>query len=146
MSAGDFQGTYAAEKVIVTIGPVILSGWTDGDFLTAKYDEDRYFAKAGADGEVGRAKNASKMGEITITLSQTSGSNDGLSLLFNLGSLGAFDNPIPIGIADLSGRTLAGAASCWIKTTPELSFGKEVGDREWVFTAAGLTMHAGGNS
>ena len=37
MPAGDYQGTYAAEKVIVTVGGVILSGFTDGDFVTAKY-------------------------------------------------------------------------------------------------------------
>ena len=72
MPAGDYQGTYAAEKVVITVGGVILTGTTDGDFVTAKYDEDRYTAKAGADGEVGRSKTASRMGTIEIVLSSSS--------------------------------------------------------------------------
>ena len=146
MAAGDYQGTYAAEKVIVTVGGVIVNGWTDGDFLTVKYDEDRYTHKAGADGEVGRAKTASRAGTIEMTLSATSTANDELSLLFNLANIGGIDPPIPVGIADLSGRSFAGAAKAWIKTAPDMTFGKEVGERVWTLQAAGLYINYGGNS
>lgn len=146
MPAGDYQGTYAAEKVIITVGPVIVTGFTDGDFVTVKFDEDRYTHKAGADGEVGRAKNASKAGTIEITLSATSAANDELSALFHLDNLAGIDNPIPIGVADLSGRSLAGAAKAWIKTSPDMTFGKDVGERVWTLQAAGLAINYGGNS
>ncbi|MBX9771683.1 MAG: DUF3277 family protein [Candidatus Obscuribacterales bacterium] len=146
MSAGDFQGTYAAEKVIVTIGGVILSGFADGDFVTAKYDEDRFTSKTGADGEVGRAKNASKTGTIEIVLSASSFANDELSLLFNLGQMAGITPTIPVAVVDLSGRSLAAAADAWLKTTPDMVFGKEITDRTWTFACAGLTLSYGGNN
>lgn len=146
MPAGDYQGTYAAEKVVVTVGGVIVTGFTDGDFITAKYDEDRYMSKAGADGEVGRSKNASRMGTIEVVLSSSSFANDELSALFNLGQIGGIDNPVPIGVADLSGRDVATCSNGWIKTTPDMVKGKEISDRTWVFQAADLTLNFGGNS
>jgi len=145
MAAGDYQGTYAAEKVIVTVGGVIISGFDDGDFITVKFSEDRYTVKSGADGEVGRAKTASRVGEIEINLSATSKANDELSALFNLAQIGGIDRPIPFGVADLSGRSVAGASKAWIKTAPDLTFGKEIGSRTWTLTAADLTISYGGN-
>lgn len=145
MSAGDYQGTYSAEKVIVTLGGIILSGFEDGDFLSAKYVDDRYTVKVGADGEVGRSKTASRLGEVTITLSQTSAANDALSAAFNLDSMGGMDLAIPFGVADLSGRTVVAASKAWIKTAPDVTFGKELGTREWVLQCADLLMTVGGN-
>lgn len=145
MAVGDFQGTYAAENVVITVGGVILSGFGDGDFVTAKYDEDRYTKKIGADGEVSRSRTASRAGSIEVVLSATSKTNDELSALFNLGQFGAFEAPVPLGIADLSGRSLAGASKSWLKTAPDMVFGKEVGERTWVFDCADLTMTFGGN-
>lgn len=146
MSAGDFQGTYAAEKVIVTVGGVNVNGFTDGDFLTAKYDEDRYFKKTGADGEVGRSKNASRAGTIEVVLSGTSAANDELSALFNLAQIGGIDAPIPMGVADLSGRSLVGASKAWLKTAPDMVFGAEIGERTWTFDCADMVFNYGGNN
>jgi hypothetical protein len=146
MSAGQFQGTYAAEKVIITIGGVILSGFTDGDFATVKFDEDRYTKKAGADGEVGRSKNASRAGSFEIVMSGTSAANDKLSALFNLTQIGGIDPPLPIAVADLSGRSLAAASNAWIKTVPDLVFGKDITDRTWTFDCADLVINVGGNN
>lgn len=145
MAAGDYQGTYAAEKVIVIVGGVIVSGFTDGDFVTAQYDEDRYFKKVGADGEVGRSKNASKSGTIEITLSGTSGANDLLNGLFALNSLSGIDSPIPVAVTDLSGRTLIAATKAWLKTAPPVTLGTEINDRVWTLDAADLLMTVGGN-
>jgi hypothetical protein len=146
MSAGDFQGTYAAEKVIISIGGVTMSGFTDGDFVTVKYDEDRYTKKAGADGEVGRSKNASRAGSVEVVLSGTSAANDEMSALFNLAQIGGIDPPVPITVADLSGRSLASASNAWIKTVPDLVFGKDITDRSWVFDTADLIINVGGNN
>lgn len=145
MAAGDYSGTYAAEKVIVTVGGVIVTGFDDGDFIDVSYVNDRYTSKAGADGEVSRSKTADRLGEITITLSATSKANDELSALFNLGQIGGFEAPVPFGVADLSGRSFATASKCWIKTAPNMVFGTEVGSREWVLEAADLIMNYGGN-
>lgn len=145
MAAGDYQGAYSADKVVVTVGPVIVSGFADGDFVSASYNEDRVFPKSGADGEFGIATNPSRMGTITITLSATSAANDELSAVANLGNFGQFTAPIPISIADLSGRTLIAATKCWLQTSPEVTLSKEISDREWVFGAGDLLLSVGGN-
>lgn len=145
MSAGDYQGTYAAEKVVVTVGGVIISGFGDGDFVTAAYDEDRFMKYVGADGEVGRSKNASKAGTIEIVLSQTSKANDELNAIFGLSSMAGIDLAIPVAVADLSGRSLCFASKAWLKTSPEMIYGKEIGDRTWVLDAADMSFSHGGN-
>jgi len=145
MAAGDYQGTYSADKVVITVGGVIVSGFGDGDFVTAKYDEDRFTKKVGADGEVGRSRTASRAGTIEITLSQTSKANDELSALFNLSQFGSYDAPINVGVADLSGRSVATSSKSWIKTAPDMTFGKEIGERTWALDCADLILSFGGN-
>lgn len=140
MAAGDIQRTYDPQTVIVTIGSVIVSGFTDGDFAAASYDEERYMSKAGADGEVGRAKNANRMGTFTFTLMASSLANSEISEIFNLSMLGGRDIVVPISVADLSGNAQAFASNCWIKNAPEFSRGKEVSDTVWEFQAADLVI------
>jgi hypothetical protein len=141
----DFQGTYSADKVIITVGTTVLSGFADGDFVTAAYAEDRATPKSGADGGVGVSRNASKLGTIVVTLSATSAANDALSTIFNLDAVTGKSTVVPIGVADLSGRTLIAGANCWLQVAPEATFGKEIGDREWTFGVADLVMFLGGN-
>lgn len=140
MAAGDTQRTYDPQTVIIAVGGVIVSGFGDGDFVTVSYDEDRYMSKAGADGEVARAKNANRMGTFEITLSSTSQANAELSAIFNLEMLGGIDVVVPISVADLSGRALAFASKCWIKNAPEFTRGKEVADSVWRYQAADLVL------
>jgi len=142
---GTYQGTYAAEKVVVAVGGVIVSGFGDGDFITAKFDEDRFVKRVGADGEVGRSKNASKSGTIEIVLSGTSGANDELTRLFNLNMIGGVDAIIPVSVVDLSGRTVLFAGKAWLKTAPDVVFGKEISDRTWTIDCADLSYGVGGN-
>lgn len=146
MAAGDYQGTYAADKVIVIVGGIPVSGFADGTFVTAKYEADRYIKKVGADGEVSRSKNADKSGTIELVLSQTSASNDALNALFGLASLAGIDPVVPVAVTDLSGRSLVAASKCWLKTAPEVTFGREIGERTWVLEAADLLITVGGNN
>lgn len=145
MAAGTYQGAYSADKVIRTIGGVSISGGGD-DMVSAEYEEDRSSAKVGADGEVAASINPSMLGTITFTLSAASSSNDELSEIVALNSAFSILKAIPISVIDLSGRTVITANKCWLKTAPPVSFGKDVGEREWVFYAADLQMFVGGNN
>lgn len=145
MAAGDYQGAYNAGKVVVTVGGIIVSGFDDGDFVSASYEGDRATPKVGADGEVGLSINPSRLGTITITLSATSKANDELSALANLNNNSVFTSAFPIGVADLSGRTVIAGTKCWLQTAPDVTFGTEVGSREWVFGVADLLTTIGGN-
>lgn len=140
MSAGDFQGTYSAEQVIVTVGGVIVTGFGDGDFITAKHDEDRYTHKVGADGEVGRAKNANRAGTIEIVLASTSRANRELGDLFKLSLMGGTDEPVSVSVADLSGNSECYASTAWLKTSPDFSRGKEISEQTWTLQAADLAF------
>lgn len=140
-------GSYDPSQVVVTVGGVIVSGFSDGDSIIARRSEDSYFMRVGTDGGVARARNSNKTGEFEFKLLQTSAANDLLSGLVGVEDLTNEGlNLFPIGVVDGSGRSLAVATQCWIKTVPEATFGKEVSERIWVFSAADLKIfHGGGN-
>lgn len=140
-------GSYDPAQVIVTVGGVIVNGFSDGDHIIARRAEDNYFTRVGSDGGVARARNANKMGEFEFKLLQTSDANDSLSTLLAIDDL-TNDGlvVIPISVVDGSGRSLASATQCWIKAMPEMTFAKEVSERVWIFSAADLKIfHGGGN-
>ena len=140
------EGTFDPEKLTVVIGGVIISGFSDGDSITVKRDEDLYFKRVGTNGDVGRARNANKSGSIEIRLLQVSEVNDQLSTLFSIDNLVADGKIVlPIAVTDLSGRSVFAATQCWLKTLPEGVFNREVAERVWVFDCADLRMYHGGN-
>ena len=143
--AAKLTGSYDPTQVTVIIGGVIVTGFSDGDSISAKRDEDMYFTRVGTDGGVARARNANKSGEISIKLLQTSEVNDLLSVLLATDDL-VNDGRIvvPVAVVDGSGRSLIAATSAWIKTIPEAIFGKEVSEREWIFSCADLSIFHGG--
>ncbi len=67
---------YDPFQLIVTWGPNLISGFAEGTFLEVTRDEQAFLKKVGADGEVARARNKNRSGQIKITLLQTSQSND----------------------------------------------------------------------
>ncbi len=143
--ASTLTGSYDPSQVICIVGGLILSGFSGGDMVIARRAEDMYFTKVGADGGVARARNANKMGEFEFKLLQTSQVNDLLSTLLATDDLTNDGSVvIPIAVTDGSGRSLAVATQCWIKSIPEATFSKEVSDRVWVFSAADLKIFHGG--
>ena len=143
MTAGVFHGTYNAEKVIITFNSVIITGFTDGDFVTVKFDEDRYFKVKGTDGEVGRSRNPSKAGTAEITLMSTSAANTELSDIL----MTATESKVaPFSVKDLSGSSLAYASKAWIKTAPDFTRGMEVGETVWILDMADLEIQYGGTT
>lgn len=145
--AATLTGSYDPSQVIVSIGGVTLSGFSDGDAIIARRSEDAYSMRAGNDGGVGRARNPNMSGEFEFKLLQTSAVNAALSALVATDDLTNQGLPtFPISIFDGSGASLAVASACWIKTVPEMTFGKEVGERTWVFSAADLRLFHGGNA
>lgn len=67
--------------MFVTIGPLLLTGFSDGDSITARKNANFYESRAGLDGSVGRARVTDKRGQIELHLLQTSAANDELSAL-----------------------------------------------------------------
>jgi len=146
MAAG-LTGSYDPSKVVCIVGSVIVSGFSDGDAIIARMSEERNFVRVGLGGSVSKARNSNKTGEFEFRLLQTGEINDQLSALFAIDDLTNDGNIVlPISITDGSGRSFAVATQCWLKEAPEATFGKEVSERIWVFTAADLRIFHGGNN
>lgn len=135
--------TYSPDEVVITFGPVLLSGFADAD-ITIEHNEDAFTFKAGIDGKGTRTKNANKSGRLTAPLMQTSMANDLLSAIAQVDrktGQGVF----PLLVKDLSGRTVFAAEDAWIVKMPAASFGKEAGQRDWIFESDSLESFVGGN-
>jgi len=136
--------TYDPSQVIITVAGTPMSGFADGTFISAMRSEDAFTKSSGADGVTSRAKSSDRSGEITLTLAQTSPSNDvlsGIALADELTNTGV----VPIIIKDASGRTNLFSGNGWIRKTPESVFSKEIENREWIFDIADMDVFVGGN-
>jgi hypothetical protein len=137
--------TFDPKQCLVIIGGVPMSGFADGTFVSIERTSDTFTKVSGADGIVSRAKSNDRSGTLTLTLAQTSPSNDVLSG-FAIKDEMAGAGIVPILVKDLSGRSIYIAAFGWVKKPPTGEFGKEIANREWTLDLADLDMFAGGNA
>lgn len=137
---------YDPKLVIITLGSIPMSGFADGTFLNVDYNEDAFSLQVGSDGEGTRTRSNNNSARVSISLMQSSASNDLLSALHELdkaapGGIGA----VPLLIKDLSGRSLFVAEKAWIVKAPAAEFGREAAAREWVIETDDLKAFHGGN-
>lgn len=137
--------TYAADEVRIVVGGVPITGLADGTFVSISRDEQAYNKVTGADGTTSRAKTANKAGTITITLQQTSPSNDVLTG-YMIADEQSNDGVVPVLVKDTSGRTLHFAASAYVQQMPDTDFSKDIEEREWVMECAAIDSFVGGNA
>lgn len=137
--------TYDPASVQIVVGAAVMSGFTDGTFVEVARDEATWTKAVGADGTVTRGKTNNRSGTVTITLKQSSPSNDVLSALLisdELTSLTVF----PILIKDLSGTSIYFSAQGWVQQFANSTFGKDITDRTWTIATAEIDMLVGSNS
>lgn len=137
--------TYDPKQVVVSIGGIPISGYLDGTFIQVTRDEDAFAKKTGADGETSRAKSNSRGGSVTLSLAQTSLSNDALSALAAVDE-NTGNGVVPLLVKDVRGTSLIASASAWIKKLPDTIYSKEIEGREWVIDCADLQIFVGGNA
>lgn len=135
--------SYSPAAIVVTFAAQILRGYADGSFVTAKRNTEATTLHVGADGRTTVVFSADKSGEITVTLAQSSQSNDILTALYAEQEAGLI--PKPIFIKDVLGTTLVSGLEAYIKKLPDIEYGKEVTNREWVFVVGSLKMAVGGS-
>lgn len=137
--------TIDPKQCIITFGGVGLHGFADGTFLGISRENDAFSKSSGADGEVTRVRTSDKSTAITLTLAQSSDSNDYLSAIAILDEkTGA--GVLPFAVKDLSGNTTLFAGNAWIRKMPDTSFGKDIETREWTFDSDSADYFVGGNS
>lgn len=136
--------TYDPKNVALIVGGNIINGFSDATFIVAERNEQAFNLKVGVDGEGTRAKTNNKSGKVTITLMQSSASNDVLSALAaadELSNAGA----VPLLLKDNSGRTLISSLTSWVQKYPNSEFAKETSTRVWVMETDELNIFVGGN-
>ena len=136
--------TYNPKKVAVICGAFQITGFADGTFVNVEMNEDQWSLQMGTDGEGTRSKSNNFSARVTITLMQSSDSNQILQAFWNsdrVSDAGVF----PFLLKDNSGRTLHAAEQMWVVKQPASEFGRESGSREWVLETDNLIPFEGGN-
>jgi len=136
--------TFDPKELSIIAGPYIMRGFAD-NLVTVARTNTAYELVVGADGEGTRVKSNDRSGTITISLQQTSPSNDELSTLA-LADEATNSGLFPMLIKDNLGTTLFTADTCFIEKFPDAAFGKTVQTREWVIRTDTLLAFIGGNN
>ena len=124
----------------------VVSGYMEDSNITVERGSDSYEKHTGIDNKTSRIYKADKSGMITLSLAQTSVSNDVLDLLQRndaaaRNSSGLFS----ITVKDASGRSVYHSLEAWVGVVPNSTFGSGMQGREWQIQAAEMTSFIGGN-
>ena len=136
--------TYNSGEVSIIFAGIPFEGFADGTFVTIARNNPSFNDLVGSDGEGARAASNDKSGTVTVTLMQTSLTNDELSAIALLDELTG-DGVAPLLVKDNSGRTVASAETAWLEKPADAEFGREISNREWVFKTDNLGLFIGGN-
>lgn len=135
--------TIDPHKYRITWGPIIMSGFGD-DVVSIEYPDDLFEVVRGADSEVTRVRKGVEDVQVSVTLKQSSTTNDKLSAAMiadKITGAGVF----PLTIADGSGTSLLFADAAFIKKAPTVDLGNSAKDRVWVLHTGPCELFIGGN-
>lgn len=136
--------TFDPKEVIVTIGGAIIGGYADGEYINLTRRSDAFSESSGADGDVTRVKSNDKLSDLTLTLAQSSLSNDALSVIAKLDEK-SNQGIVPCIIKEVNGTTTIFAGKAWIKKEPDVIYGKDISTRAWAIVLAETESFVGGN-
>lgn len=140
--------TYAPSEVTVAIAGKHLTGFADNAFVRITRENPLHTSKMAMDGSVSVTKQRYSKWTVTISLAQSSPSNnflDGLQKILTEKNITAFQF-IPLIIKDNSGSTMFFAKEIWLDSVPEQTFGSDMNLRDWVITCNNVESIIGGNA
>lgn len=143
-------GTYSPEFTDVVISNEeinhTVTNYAEGTFIGIEPTTERFAPVYGAKGEAYRAHNPVRAFDLTLTLSQTSHSNDLLSHLLELDRQ-SLDGTFTLTFKDSSGTTIFTENSAYIGQEPSQSFagGGGIESREWTIHLPNPSYRIGGN-
>lgn len=125
----------------------IVSGYSEDSIVNIERSAETFTMYTGADNTSTRIYNANKSATVTLSLQQTSSSNDILSLLYandsnSRNSSGLFS----LQISDSSGRSRYFSDDAYVGVVPNSQFGNSMQVRDWVLHAHNLDTYIGGNA
>lgn len=135
--------TYDPKKIMLTFGTVIFTGFGE-TVVSIEPGGDAFEMAQGADGTIDRTNKNMNHYIVTVTLKQTSITNDDLSRIHiadKLSNTGKF----PLTVKDLNGTSDFFAPIAWIIGDPTSDYAATSGDREWKFQTGTAVNVVGGN-
>ena len=131
--AWDFQ------KLVNVYAGQVISGFSGKVLIEPNGGEPIATKTTGSDGkETIVVFHNNTSGKVTYSLMASSASNDVLNALAELKTIG------PLLIRDTNGRTVLETPSAWVAEPPDVGFGAELDDREWVLEYADGKLVIGG--
>lgn len=125
----------------------IVGGYSEDAIVSIERAVATNTLYTGADDTSTRVYNASTAGTVTLSLQQSSVSNDILSALYELDRASRSSRYMfTIMIKDNSGRSLYFADEAFIDNLPNSAFANSMQLREWVIHCPRLTQTIGGNA
>ncbi len=130
----------------VMFGTHRLAGWGPGDYVGVVYDVEAFNSLVGVDGLGAWAKNQNLAATVTLTLMQTSDSNDRMSA-FHLADRATPNGiQLPFVVREKGGRTLFTADKARILKIPDTVWSDTVQVRAWQVRSLRLIPFVGGKA
>lgn len=132
---------YDPDQISIIIGGHSVRGFADGQFLNIVGNADLFSDAVGSDGDdITRTKNNDQRATITLSLMQTSDSNDVLDAIANSDQIA----PNGAGVFDIlirdrgTGRAMYKADGGWINKQPDAAYDRTPQPRAWTIRVAKL--------
>lgn len=135
--------------VVISMGAAshVVSGFAEDTFVSIERNSETYEMYTGADDTNTRIYKPNTSCAVTISLQQTSNSNDVLSALYEIDRASRnSDNLFSITVKDNSGRSLFSASQAFISVTPNSEYGTSMNTRDWVVQCPRPDYYIGGNA
>jgi len=136
--------TYDPKKIVIIFGPVIVTGFAEGTFVSIAQNGDGFEKVRGADGGVDRVNKNAKDYAVSITLKRTSLTNDELSAIAIIDQ-NTNAGKYPLMVKDLQGTSIFAAPQAWIAKPPDSEEADSLPSREWRFDTGIAANFIGGN-
>jgi hypothetical protein len=136
--------TYDAKLLSITFNGIIVNDFADGDFVTIAGMADNFEFVQGADGSENRNNKNMLGADVTITVSQTSTTNDLFSLAHTADKLSNTGKGALL-IKDLNGTSILSSGQAYIMGYADSNFGNALGTRAWNFRAPNAFVNVGSN-
>lgn len=137
--------TYSPDEVSILIAGVVpVEGVVDDTFISVSKSSPAISSTRTPDGMISRVHTEDKTYDISLTLMQSSPTNDVLTALWSLDDI-TRRGKFPLFIKDGTGSTFIFSTSAWIEQIPEVTYGTSALVRTWTIKASNCTINVGGN-
>lgn len=137
--------TYSPQDVTVLIAAKTIKGYSKDSLISVEPDKAYVTTKRAADGYISRQLNKTGLFKMTISLAQTSDSNDFLGIIMNTDRV-LGDSIFPVLINDHSTGSVIFALNAWITKQPAIKFTSGIETREWELALAEpIIVNSGGD-